>query len=331
MNNLELTTSHLFAGAGGDTQGAIMAGYKPIWAVENDQYASAIYRQRFSETILIQHDIQQLSDTSIKSLVVPDILIGGSPCQGFSNGGLRMGLQDERSSLFYEYLRFLTIQRPSFFIWENVGNVQTINKGKDFKFICDSFTELGYGTDWGIKNASKYVPQSRKRMYVLGMHERLLEYSGILKTIATSDSDIDFKRLTLAECLDHIPNTTEKIGIVIKHGRNDVRLYFDLAPTIRSLTKNPKTGKQSGSGSIKVRQYFKTGGHIERSIRPNELEKIMGWTVGSTEKGITINGQMIDISPTQRHKALGNGIVPHAITEILLKIKPAIIQSKNDK
>ena len=58
---MELTSAHLFSGGGGDTQGAIAAGFKPIWAVESDKYAAAIYRFRFQETLLIEKDIKLLT------------------------------------------------------------------------------------------------------------------------------------------------------------------------------------------------------------------------------------------------------------------------------
>jgi DNA-cytosine methyltransferase len=328
------TASFLFAGGGGDTEGAQMAGYRNTWAIENNKYAAAVYRARFERDgikRLIEADITTLSDLVVKSLQVPDVLIGGSPCQGFSNGGLRKGLTDPRSHLFYDYLRFVTILQPKFFVWENVKNVVTINNGRDFNKIITLFNEAGYSIIHSVKNANRYVPQNRNRVYVVGIHGGCVnQLPDIASVIATAPREFDYEKKTLANCLEHSSQITEKIGICIKHGKNDIREYFDLAPTIRSLA-TAENGKQAGTGNIKVRQYLKNdAGFLERPTKPTEVEKIMGWTVDSTAKGETLAGAMIDISSTQRHKMLGNGIVPHEIAEILLSIKPALEKLKND-
>ncbi|WP_375491153.1 DNA cytosine methyltransferase [uncultured Nostoc sp.] len=75
-----LTTAHAFSGGGGCSEGAIAAGYAPIWAIESDPYACAVYRKRFPKTLLIEADITQLSDEFILTLPVPDVYIFGSPC-----------------------------------------------------------------------------------------------------------------------------------------------------------------------------------------------------------------------------------------------------------
>jgi len=82
-----LTSAHLFCG--GDTDGAIRAGFKPLWGVESDRYAAAVFRQRFPETMLIEADVKTLSDDFVRSLPISDLFIFGSPCPDFSTAGYR--------------------------------------------------------------------------------------------------------------------------------------------------------------------------------------------------------------------------------------------------
>jgi DNA (cytosine-5)-methyltransferase 1 len=182
-----LTSGHLFCGAGGDTEGAISAGYKPLWGIENDKYAASVYRYRFTKegTRTVEADISELSEKFIKSLAVPDIIIGGSPCQNFSLGGRREGLEGNQSSLFFEYLRFLHIVQPKMFVFENVSHLLAINDGGDFKQIIESFASVGYVGNWQQRDAIRHVPQNRKRLFCVGIHRRYTNYGGeILQAIA---------------------------------------------------------------------------------------------------------------------------------------------------
>ena len=163
------TTGHLFAGGGGDTQGAIAAGYNPIWAVEYDKYAAAVFRFRYPQTQLIEADISTLSDDFIGNLTTPDVIIGGSPCPDFSTAGGRAGLTGDRGQLFFEYIRFLRILKPKYFIFENVKGILTSNCGYDFQEVLHCFADVGYVGTWQLRNASQYVPQNRERVFCVGV------------------------------------------------------------------------------------------------------------------------------------------------------------------
>lgn len=167
---MELTSAHLFCGAGGDTEGSFNAGFRPIWAVENDKYAAAVYRCRFPQTLLIEGDIQQLSDDYIKTLTTPAIIIGGSPCKNFSLCGDRSGLSGDSGKLFFEYCRFLRLLNPPMFLWENVRGAISSGASQDFKEIIGNFSQLGYMGFWHTSPGN--FAQSRKRVFVLGLHRR---------------------------------------------------------------------------------------------------------------------------------------------------------------
>lgn len=166
----QLTTGHLFCGGGGDAQGAIAAGYKPLWAIEQDRYAAAVFRKRFSSTRLIQSDVRVLTNEFIAKLPKPDLFIFGSPCTNFSGAGDRTGLDGDRSKLFFEGIRFLRLQKPNAFIFENVTGILSSNNRQDLAIILSAFAELGYMGTWQKRNGSRYVPQNRERVFFVGIH-----------------------------------------------------------------------------------------------------------------------------------------------------------------
>lgn len=169
---MDLTTGHLFAGGGGDTEGAIASGYKSLWAVEYDKYAAAVYRHRFPETQLIEADITRLSDEFIQSLPVPSIIIGGSPCPDFSLAGSRAGIEGSRGQLFFEFVRFLRLLQPPLFLFENVEGLLSSGEGQDYFQVINAFAEVGYMGSGQLRNGKRHVPQNRSRVFLVGVHRR---------------------------------------------------------------------------------------------------------------------------------------------------------------
>ncbi|WP_442948272.1 DNA cytosine methyltransferase [Nostoc sp.] len=167
---MELTSGHIFSGSGGDTEGAVAAGYNPIWAIESDRYAAAVYRKRFPSTRLIEQDIRTITDEFILGLPIPDVTIWGSPCPDFSLAGKRNGLAGVRGQLFFEGLRFLRLQHPSAFIFENVDGLLSADKGTAFPQVIQAFTSLGYRCTWQLRNGNRHVPQNRERIFIVGYH-----------------------------------------------------------------------------------------------------------------------------------------------------------------
>lgn len=166
----QLTAAFLFSGGGGDTQGSITAGYKPLWAIEHDKYAASVYRYRFPDTQVIESDVRLLTDEFISSLPKPDLFIFGSPCTDLSTAGKRNGINGSHSSLFFEGVRFLRLQQPSAFIFENVAGIISSNNRQDLAIVLSAFAELGYMGSWQKRNGSRYVPQNRERVFFVGIH-----------------------------------------------------------------------------------------------------------------------------------------------------------------
>ena len=117
----------LFAGCGGLDYGFERAGFDVIWANEFDETIHATYRHNHPNTILNTQDIR-----SIRGEDVPDCdgIIGGPPCQAWSEGGKQRGMEDPRGQLFLEYIRIVREKHPKFFLIENVKVCYRTNTGR---------------------------------------------------------------------------------------------------------------------------------------------------------------------------------------------------------
>lgn len=115
-------------------------------------------------------DIRFFDATEFKKKL--DILVGGSPCQSFSNYGKKLGLEDVRGTLFYDYARVIKEAQPKIFIYENVENVTKNDSGKTWKVMFSVWQSLGYHIEWAILDAKDYNhPQLRSRLFLIGFRD----------------------------------------------------------------------------------------------------------------------------------------------------------------
>ena len=155
----------LFAGCGGMTVGFVREGFRPVFAVEHDLSAAATYAANFGSDHTVWGDIQDVPDDEIPPA---DVVIGGPPCQGFSNLGSK-DVNDPRNQLWKEYLRFVSVARPKVFVIENV---QRFRASSEFALLKQE--EHGgvlddYELSDGVLLAADYgVPQRRPRTIVIG-------------------------------------------------------------------------------------------------------------------------------------------------------------------
>jgi DNA (cytosine-5)-methyltransferase 1 len=98
-----------------------------------------------------------------------DLLVGGAPCQAFSMVGKRLGFEDARGTLFYEFARLIKESNPKVFIFENVKGLYNHDKGRTWSVMCDIFQELGYHINYRVLNSKDYgIPQHRERVFCVG-------------------------------------------------------------------------------------------------------------------------------------------------------------------
>lgn len=161
----------LFSGAGGMDLGFKNSGFNVIWANEYDKNIWATHEKNFPDTKLCKDSIVKIDEK-----IVPDCLgiIGGPPCQSFSEAGAKRGIQDPRGQLFWDYIRILKQKRPLFFVAENVSGLLSARHKNDLDSFLNAFYELGYNVNVNLYKASDYgVPQDRERLIFVGYRKDL--------------------------------------------------------------------------------------------------------------------------------------------------------------
>jgi DNA (cytosine-5)-methyltransferase 1 len=161
----------LFSGAGGLDKGFEAAGFNTVWANEYDKEIWETYEKNFPNTVL---DRRSIRDVSSKDIPECDGIIGGPPCQSWSEAGALRGIDDHRGQLFFEYIRILRDKQPKFFLAENVSGMLAQRHSEAIKNIKELFSESGYRLSFTLLNAVDYgVPQDRKRVFFIGIRNDL--------------------------------------------------------------------------------------------------------------------------------------------------------------
>lgn len=161
----------LFTGAGGLDLGFEKAGFHTIWANEYDKTIWATFQYNFPKTKL---DKRSVVDISPEEIPDTDGIIGGPPCQSWSEAGAGRGINDSRGQLFNDYIRILKVKQPKFFLVENVSGILHPKHVKSFNGFIESFENAGYEVSWKLLDANDYnVPQNRLRVIIIGYRKDL--------------------------------------------------------------------------------------------------------------------------------------------------------------
>ena len=170
---MEPTVIDLFAGVGGLSLGFEMEGFDILLANEFDQSIATAYKENHKSTYVVVGDITSLDLSKVFGEYVNkiDVVIGGPPCQGFSQKGKRKTINDERNFLFKHYVEVVKFVKPKYFVMENVPNLLTAEKGFFLNEIKGLFKGYGYSIRYGVLNAADYgVPQNRRRAIIIGKY-----------------------------------------------------------------------------------------------------------------------------------------------------------------
>lgn len=161
----------LFSGAGGLDLGFHNAGFSTIWANEYDKTIWDTFRHNFPETIL---DTRSITDVKVDEVPDCDGIIGGPPCQSWSEAGAGRGIEDARGQLFNDYIRLLRAKQPKFFLVENVSGILAPKHSESFQGFLKDFAECGYSVNWKLVNANDFdVPEDRLRVIIVGFRNDL--------------------------------------------------------------------------------------------------------------------------------------------------------------
>lgn len=284
----------LFAGAGGMDLGFEKAGFRVAVANEFDPGICPTYRHNHRHTRLIEGDIRRITEGMLPDVAVG--LIGGPPCQSWSEAGSLGGIDDPRGQLFFDYIRILRMKRPLFFVAENVSGMLAGRNAKAVNNILALFGEAGYDVQHRLLNANDYhVPQVRERVF----------YVGFRKDLGIGDfaypKPLDERRLTLRDAIwdlrdtavpalprnRHrkdlaIPNHEYFVGSysTIFMSRNRVRAWDEPAFTVqasgRQCQLHPQAPKMEAIDK-NLRRFVPGKEHLYRRLTVRECARLQGF------------------------------------------------------
>ena len=170
MASKKPTVIELFAGAGGMAIGLEKAGFETKMLVEIDKNCVETLKTNRPKWNVVHEDIQKINFKGMKS----DVVTGGFPCQAFSHAGNKLGFDDTRGTLFYEFARAVKEIKPQIFLAENVEAIIRNDNGRTLDTILNVLSSFGYEVKYEILNALNYkVPQKRKRIIFIGTKKGL--------------------------------------------------------------------------------------------------------------------------------------------------------------
>lgn len=300
----------LFAGIGGTRLGFYQTGKtKVVFSSEIDRFAAKTYSANFGE--VPSGDIRKIDASEIPD---HDILVGGFPCQAFSQAGLKKGFEDTRGTLFFEIARILKEKQPRAFLLENVKNLTLHDSGRTFEVIKTTLRELGYEIYPMLFKAKDFgVPQNRERIYIVGFNrEKVLNYEAFRAPVPPRT------KVCVGDILEKNVDSKYTISDQLWEGHR------------RRKIENRENGKGFGyslfnekspyTNTISAR-YYKDGSEIlieqegmnPRKLTPRECARLQGFP----EEFI------IPVSDTQAYKEFGNSVavpVIHAIAEEMIRV-----------
>lgn len=218
----------LFSGCGGLDLGFERAGFHISVANEFDKTIWATYKENHPNTHLIEGDIRQVTKEDILKYIDGEVdgIIGGPPCQSWSEAGSLKGIKDERGQLFFDYIRILKEFWPKFFLAENVSGMLADRHSAAVQNILYMFEEAGYDVSLSLVNAKDYgVAEERKRVFYIGFRKDLNIDFGFPKGSTKEDS----KKLTLRDIIWDLQETAVPAGDKNRHNPKAVNNneYFE--------------------------------------------------------------------------------------------------------
>jgi len=281
----------LFSGAGGLDLGFEKAGFKTIWANEYDKEIWETYKKNFPDTFLDRRSIKDIPSNEIPEAIG---LIGGPPCQSWSEAGAARGIKDKRGQLFYEFIRLLEAKQPKFFLAENVSGMLISKHSEALEGIKELFRNAGIGYELSFKmlNVADYnVPQDRKRIFFIGIRKDLdfkFEFpTNTFQKITLADAISDLKEGVLPAKeynktngeLCEIPNHEYMIGSFssMYMSRNRVRSWDEQSYTIQAGGRHAPIHPQAPKMKFieqNIRVFVPGKEHLYRRLSVRECARI---------------------------------------------------------
>ena len=188
-----------FSGSGGLDLGFEKSGFDIIWANEYDKTIWETYEKNHPNTFL---DKRSIVDIPINEIPECDGIIGGPPCQSWSEAGALRGIDDKRGQLFYNFIDVIKEKKPKFFLAENVSGMLAPRHNEALGNIKKLFTKCGYKLSFKLLNSSDYgVPQDRKRVFFIGIRKDLgIKFKfppPLIKKVTLKDTIWDLRKTSI--------------------------------------------------------------------------------------------------------------------------------------
>ena len=169
-----ITFIEVCSGAGGLSKGFIDSGFKPLLLNDTNKYCVETLKMNHPEANIIRGSMVDLDLEKYKDKKI-DVLMGGVPCQSFSQAGKRKGIKDDRGKLILHFIKMINFLTPNVFIIENVQGLVTHDKGNTLQMIINEINKIGkYIINYKVLNANDYsVPQNRKRLIIVGINSSI--------------------------------------------------------------------------------------------------------------------------------------------------------------
>lgn len=251
---------------------------------------------------------------NVQATEIPDadIWTAGFPCQDLSLArmGRRDGLRGAKSGLFFEIARLAGERRPRVLILENVHGLLTSHGGRDFTVVLKALDELGYGVAWRVFNSQHFgIPQSRRRVYIVGVHQ---------------DPGRAAQILFEPQCS---ARNNPKSG---SNGKKPDSLF-------QTVVGNPVTGYVKArahciyaesarhTGTDWSRNYVWYPDGRVRRFMPDEVEQIQGFPIDWTKLPNLADSDDVD---SARYHAVGNSVTPQVAEWLGKRVKKVLLQDQ---
>ena len=324
----------LFSGCGGLDLGFERAGFEIPVANEYDKTIWATYKINHPYTHLIEADVRSISKETIAQYVDGEVdgIIGGPPCQSWSEAGSLKGINDARGQLFYDYIRILKEFRPKFFLAENVSGMLAERHAEAVQYIYQLFSDAGYDLSFTMVNAKDYgVAEERKRVFYIGFRKDL----GIRFGFPKGSTKEDEKKLTLRDIIWDLQETAVPAGPKNHHNpdainnneyftgafspifmsRNRVKDWDEQAFTVqasgRQCQLHPQAPKMVKVGTNDCR-FVEGKEHLYRRMTIREVARVQGFPD---------DFKFIYEDTNTAYKMIGNAVPVNLAYEIAMAIR----------
>lgn len=329
----------LFSGCGGLDLGFERAGFDIPVANEFDKKIWETFKVNHPKTKLIEGDVRQITRKDMDPYIEGKIdgIIGGPPCQSWSEAGSLKGIEDARGQLFFDYIRILTEFKPKFFLAENVSGMLANRHSDAVQNILKLFDDAGYDVTLTLVNAKDYgVAEERKRVFYIGFRKDL-DIKFEFPKGSTADDD---KKITLRDIIWDLQESAVPSGPKNHHNpeainnneyftgaystifmsRNRVKAWNEQAYTVqasgRQCQLHPQAPKMVKVGKDECR-FVEGKEHLYRRMTIREVARVQGFPD---------DFKFIYEDTNNAYKMIGNAVPVNLAYEIGVAIKNALEQ-----